>query len=102
MTQLGMNITPEMMRTQAAMMKNMDASQFEMMKKMAANMNPNMFPGGSPYRSAAPPQPTPPRPEPPKEAPKSTYPQIEKIKNKGNDQFRANNYEQAASSYYEV
>jgi uncharacterized protein involved in copper resistance len=97
-----MSVTPEMLRTQANMMKNMDHSQFEMMKRMAANMNPNMFPGGSPFQgSTSAPAPAP-KAETPKDAPKSNYPLIDKMKSKGNDHFRANNFDAAATSYYEV
>jgi len=68
----------------------------------------NPFGGGFQPNYQNPQQQTKPKEDPkPKQSTSSTtessrYAQIEKIKNKGNDYFKANKYDEASTSYLEV
>jgi len=98
-------MSPDMLRNSANMMKNMDASQLNQMKDMAGKMGPGGMPGmpgmgmggfpssggNTPTNSAA-----------SQIQSSGQFPKIEKLKNDGNDFFKKQKYDDASASYFEA
>ncbi|KAL4462873.1 hypothetical protein ABPG72_011129 [Tetrahymena utriculariae] len=110
--QSGMNISPEMMRMASNMLGNMDDSQKKNMMNMAQNMDQSQFSQaqqqfkkqqstvGQTSSSSGPElkknQST------PNPVDNSLYPSINQLKNKGNEKFKQQNYDEAAQFYLEA
>lgn len=109
----GFNISPEMLKASANMMKNMSPEDLERMKNMGSNMNFNPFAGNAPNYRNSPSfsEPIQPKSENLRKTHSDTFennekivpfPKIEDLKKKGNDFFNSNQYDEASASYLEV
>ncbi|KAL4427420.1 hypothetical protein ABPG74_004458 [Tetrahymena malaccensis] len=108
--QSGMNISPEMMRMASNMFGNMDESQKKNMMNMAQNMDQSQFTqaqqqfnkqqstaGQASSSSTGQKNQSTPNP-----VDNSLYPQINQLKNKGNEKFKQQKYDDAAQFYLEA
>ncbi|EAR89195.1 tetratricopeptide repeat protein (macronuclear) [Tetrahymena thermophila SB210] len=111
--QSGMNISPEMMRMASSMFSGMDESQKKNMMNMAQNMDQNQFsqaqqqfkkqqPTTAQPSSSSRPEPKKNQSTPSPPVDNSLYPQINQLKNKGNEKFKQQNYDEAAQFYLEA